>query len=273
MYVRKSKLPVLADNLNLVTLNGFHFMLFIQLVVIWSTKRYHDHQALSWWPPNVIMIHQWNYAKWKPTCENHQGQGQNYKENKSEFYMRHHYNIIVKWTNHTLNKSVSLIGYQIRKRSYPLIGFQERYWFTPAESENEHWETQTKIDIENIWTNSVTKNYVRTWTRTRKTEDPMPAEFWQPSYLKKSYLTAISPNPSFATRTDEIASGIDVPTAIMTRAIVKGLISRIAPKCSTHSSIPNEIATIHKIAIVNDKRYHLRVSGVPHGGIVKVYRT
>ena len=185
--------------------------------------------------------------------------------------MRHHYNIIVEWTNHTLNKSVILIGYQIRKRSYPLISFQERHWFTPAEGENEHWETQTKIDIENIWTNSITKNYVR--TKTRKTADTRARRtFATLIYFKKSYLTAISPNPSFATRTDEIASGIDVPTAMMTRAIVKGLISRIAPKCSTHSSIPNEIATIHKIAIVNDKRYHLRVSGVPHGGIVNVYR-
>lgn len=40
-------------------------------------------------------------------------------------------------------------------------------------------------------------------------------------YLRNSYLTAISPNPSFATITDEIASGIDVPTAMMTRPIVK----------------------------------------------------
>ena len=88
-----------------------------------------------------------------------------------------------------------------------------------------------------------------------------------------AYLTAISPNPSLATKTDEIASGIDVPTAMMTRPIVKWLISKIAPKCSTHSNIPNEMATIHKIAMVKDTRYHLRVSGVPHGGIVKVYRT
>ena len=36
MYVRKSKLPVLADNLNLLTLNGFHFMLLYDWSLICS---------------------------------------------------------------------------------------------------------------------------------------------------------------------------------------------------------------------------------------------
>ena len=36
MYVRKSKLPVLADNLNLDTLNGFHFMLLYDWSLICS---------------------------------------------------------------------------------------------------------------------------------------------------------------------------------------------------------------------------------------------
>lgn len=112
-----------------------------------------------------------------------------------------------------------------------------------------------------------------------------------------NYLTAMSPKPSFATKTDEIASlcgsklhlsctqllsthicalnvdhapGMEVPTAMMTNPIVKWLISNISPMVSTHQIIPNEMATIHKIAIVKDSKYHFRVSSVSHGGIVKV---
>ena len=83
----------------------------------------------------------------------------------------------------------------------------------------------------------------------------------------------MSPNPSRATKIEERASGMEVPTAMTTKPMVKWLISSISPINSTHSNIPNEINTIHTIAIVNDNRYHLRVSGVSHLGMVSVYNT
>ena len=171
----------------------------------------------------------------------------------------------------------------------PLV--QKWNWFCSVKGKNQERCSKTQIDIKNIWANRIT-------------EFLFPVIFLVTSGMHKAYFRSIFmklpdchiTKPFFCNQNwwdciflgmkklhffsctifsciyslNNPFPGMDVPTAMMTNPIVKWLICKTSPIVSTHQIIPNEMATIHPMAIVKDSKYHLRVSSVSHGGIVRV---